>query len=57
MNRVVQIVIATGFVNAVVRPSGVLIAPPGMTFIEIEDDEPDPSGLRWDGKSFTEVEP
>lgn len=50
--RVAQIVTATGFVNAVVRPSGPLVAPTGMTFLEIEDHQPDVCGWTWDGENF-----
>lgn len=57
MLRIAQIIIATGFVQAVVRPAGPLVAPAGMTFLEIADDIADPCGLYWDGDDFTEEAP
>ncbi len=47
MLRVAQIVTATGFVMACVRPSGPLVAPAGMTFLEIPDSLPEPTGKFW----------
>lgn len=52
MNRVAQIVTATGYVSAVVRPKTPLTAPDGMTFVEIEDSSPDVSGKVWNGTTF-----
>lgn len=53
MLRIAQIVTATGYVSAVVRPKYPLVAPDGMTFIELADDSPDVAGYTWDGESFT----
>lgn len=55
MKRVVQFETATGIVRAVVRPSGALVVPAGMTFMEIEDDEPSPDCKRWTGEAFEEI--
>ena len=56
MKRIAQVITATGFVSAVVRPSGAVAVPPNMTFIEIEDDQPDVSGWTWDGEAFNPPE-
>lgn len=53
MNRVAQIVTATGYVSAVVRPKYPLVAPDGMTFVELPDNAPDVAGYTWDGESFS----
>ena len=52
MNRVAQIVTATGYVSAVVSPKAPLAAPAGMTFVELPDNSPDVAGYTWDGESF-----
>lgn len=57
MNRVAQIVTATGFVQAVVRPAGALVVPPGMTFVEIDDAMPDPIGLYYFKGAFQVAKP
>lgn len=56
MLRVAQILEETGFVQAVVRPSGQMEAPAGMIFIEIGDDVPDPCGKYYvDGEFQDEI--
>jgi hypothetical protein len=57
MLRVVQIVTATKFVQAVVRPIGPLIAPAGMTFMQIADDAADPCGQWYVNGAFTTQDP
>lgn len=57
MLRIAQIVTATGFVQAVVRPIGALVAPAEMTFMEIADNVPDPCGKYWNGATFQDAAP
>lgn len=52
MNRIAQIVTATGFVNAVVRAAAPLTAPAGMTFMELSEESPDVCGWTWNGSAF-----
>lgn len=57
MLRVAQIITATGFVQAVVRPSGPITAPAGMTFVEIDDEAADPCGWWYVDGEFQEEAP
>lgn len=57
MLRVAQIDIETRFVVAVVRPVGVLNAPEGMLFFEIEDGALDPCGMYYVGGDFQVEQP
>lgn len=57
MLRVAQIVTATSRVQAVVRPAGELVAPAGMTFVEIADDVPEPSGMYYVAGAFQKSAP
>lgn len=57
MKRVAQIVDATSYVRAVVRPGGEMVAPSGMTFVEIEDDLADPTGQYYVNGQFQDVPP
>jgi hypothetical protein len=58
MLRVAQIVTATGYVQAVVRPTGVLIQPTGMTFVEISDElEDEPVGKYYVNGQFQDEPP
>lgn len=57
MNRVAQIITATGFVNAVVRPVGPITAPANMTFVEVEDNISVDAGWFWNGATFTPNSP
>lgn len=57
MKRIAQIINATSFVQALVRPSGAVVPPSGWTFIEIEDAAPDPLGKYYVNGQFQDDPP
>lgn len=57
MKRIAQIVIATGFVQAVIITGGVLVAPSGMTFVDVTGDARELAGWWYVNGQFQQAAP